>query len=287
MFEDSPRIRVLFENGAGTDVPGLPATTFTLGFKNYPPQKKRDIRWYFGPNGTLSRRRPSRAQSGIDSYRPDPEARPMQTIPGQGQSESWVLQPNYDWRPLLGDTAVGYIPPPLEEDWAIVGPSSVDLWLRSSAADTDLQATLTEVRPDGSEIYVQTGWLRASHRKPDRRKRTRLDPVQSHLEEEAEPMPDGEFTLARVPIFPVAHLFRSQSRIRVTVAAPGGDRTRWALDTQPTNGAVLNEIAHERRRPSRLVLPMLRRVGAPDVDFPCNSLRGQPCRTYEPAGNGG
>ena len=30
--------------------------------------------------------------------------------------------------------------------------------------DTDIQATLTEVRPDGKETHVQNGWLRASHR---------------------------------------------------------------------------------------------------------------------------
>ncbi|MFM9053726.1 MAG: CocE/NonD family hydrolase C-terminal non-catalytic domain-containing protein, partial [Solirubrobacterales bacterium] len=30
-----------------------------------------------------------------------------------------------------------------------------------------LQVTITEVRPDGKETLVQSGWLRASHRKLD------------------------------------------------------------------------------------------------------------------------
>ena len=43
----------------------------------------------------------------------------------------------------------------------------VDLWVKSTEANTDLQVSLTEVRPDGQEMYVQDGWLRASNRKLD------------------------------------------------------------------------------------------------------------------------
>ena len=53
---------------------------------------------------------------------------------------------------------------PFTTETAMAGQGSVDLWLRSSAADTDLEVTLTEVRPDGQEEYIQSGWLRASHR---------------------------------------------------------------------------------------------------------------------------
>ena len=71
------------------------------------------------------------------------------------------------------------------------GSSSLDLHLRSSARDTDLQVTLSEVRPDGRETYVQNGWLRASHRKLDRRASTALDPVPTHLRQDAAPLPRG------------------------------------------------------------------------------------------------
>ncbi len=46
----------------------------------------------------------------------------------------------------------------------VIGNASVDLWLKSTAPDTDIQVTITEVRPDGKETYVQNGWLRASNR---------------------------------------------------------------------------------------------------------------------------
>jgi predicted acyl esterase len=285
IFEAEPRVRVLMENGAGSSTAGLPAATFELGFRKWPPPRTRKTSYYLGPNGTLTRARPS--EDGIDSYNPDPEARPMQTLPGQGQSESWEVMPAYDWQPLVDGTAVAYTTAPLEENVTIVGPSSLDLWLRSSAADTDIQVTLTEVRPDGFEAYVQSGWLRASHRRLAPGKDLPLEPRQTHLEADAEPMPAGQFVKLRVGLLAVAHVFRAGSRIRISVEAPGGDRTRWAFDTFDTDGLVVNDVAHSPSMASRLRLPVIPRVEVPAAYPPCPGLRGQPCRTYVPAANGG
>lgn len=284
-FEAEPRVRVLMENGAGSPTPGLPAARFELGFKKWPAPGMKPTAWYFGPGGTLTNKGP--LTEGFDTYRPDPEARPMQTIPGQGQSESWAVMPAYDWRPLVDGTAVAYATPALVNDVTIVGPGSVDLWLRSSDVDTDVQVTLTEVRPDNLETYVQSGWLRASHRKLAKKGEKHLDFKQTHLEADAEPMPAGEFAKMRVAIFPVAHVFRAGSRIRISIEAPGGDRTRWAFDTFDTNGLVVNDVSRSPGFASRLVLPVIGRAVAPAGLPPCPGLRGQPCRTYDPADNGG
>ncbi len=284
-WENEPRVRVLMENGAGSSTPGLPAPRFELGFKKWPPPGVRQTAWYFGPGGTLDPKRP--LTDGIDSYNPDPEARPMQTIPGQGQSESWEVMPAYDWRPLVAGTAVAYATPPLQRDTTILGEGSVDLFLRSSAVDTDLQVTISEIRPDNLETYVQSGWLRASHRKLARKGNTRAITVQTHLEADAEPLPAGQFAKMRVGIFGVAHTFRAGSRIRLSIEAPGGDRTRWAFDTFDTNGLVQNEVNRSAGFASRLVLPVVRRAEAPPGLPPCPGLRGQPCRSYVAADNGG
>jgi hypothetical protein len=285
-FESSPLVRVLFENGAGTATPGLPAPTFELGFSRWLPREVRPTAWYLGRNGSLATARP-RGAHGAESYRPDPDARPAQTLPGQDQSQSWLLAPDYDWRPFVEGTALAWVTPPLEEAVTIVGPGSVDLWLRSSAEDTDLQVTLSEVRPDGRETYVQSGWLRASHRRLDRRASTVLAPRPTHLERDIRPLPADRFTKLRVPLLPVAHVFRAGSRIRVGLAAPGGDRTRWRFATPATGGAVVNEVAYGGTTPSRVVLPVVRGANPPPASPPCPGLRGQPCRPYVPASNGG
>jgi len=287
LFESDPPVRVLMENGAGSPTPGLPAPSFEIALKKWPPPKVRPTKWYFGPEGTLTRKKPTKATQGTDTYHPDPEARPMQTLPGQGQSQSWEIIPDYDWRPYPPGTAVAYVTEPLADDLVVVGPGSVDLWLRSSAPDTDIQVTLTEVRPDGLETYVQSGWLRASHRKLDKKATSKVDPRPTHLETDAALLPAGEFTKVRVGIFAAAHVFRAGSRVRISVEAPGGDRTRWAFETPLTGGAVTNDVARTAKQASRVVLSVVRGVEAPAGLPPCPGLRGQPCRTYVAASNGG
>src|SRR5439155_26495897 len=143
------------------------------------------------------------------------------------------------------------------------------------------------VRPDGLETYVQGGWLRASHRRLDQPRSTVIEPRQTHLEKDAAPLPAAQFTKLRVGLYAVAHVFRAGSRIRISIEAPGGDRTRWRFDTPSTDGMVLNDVARGPNFPSRLVLPVVPNVAPPSDLPPCPSLRGQPCRTYVPAANGG
>ena len=168
----------------------------------------------------------------------------------------------------------------MTKDLVIVGPSSLDLYLKSSARDTDLQVTLSEVRPDGNETYVQNGWLRASHRKLDPRRSTAIDPWPTHLKGDAAPLPRGAYTLVRVPIFPVAHVFRAGSRLRVTVQAVGGDRPRWDFATID-KGHTVNTISLGGKRASSLVLPVIPGATAKGTPLPgATALRGEPNRSY-------
>ena len=60
-----------------------------------------------------------------------------------------------------------------------------------------------------------------------------------------------------------------------------------AFSTFDTDGNVVNDVNRSAGYYSRLVLPVVRRATAPAGLPPCPGLRGQPCRTYEPADNGG
>jgi predicted acyl esterase len=159
-----------------------------------------------------------------------------------------------------------------------MGSGSADLWIMADAPDTDVEVTLTEVRPDGTEVLVQSGWLRARHRALDEEASTALHPVQTHLEADAAPLPAGEFVPIRVDIYPFAHPFRAGSQLRVTIDAPGGNRQIWHWDTISSGETVT--IAHDAEHPSRIVLPTLTGIDIPDDYPPCGSLRGQPCRPF-------
>jgi uncharacterized protein len=281
---DNPRLRLLFENGASSAGPGALGAAWELGYDAWPPREVAPHVLWFGPDGTLDRRVPA---EGIADYVADPGARPTQTLPGSGEADAWKAAPPYDWAPVANDRGVGFITAPLERDVVVAGPASVDLYLRSSAKDTDLQVTLSEVRRDRAETYVQNGWLRASHRKLDRARSTILEPHPTHLRRDARAIPRGRYTIVRVPLFPVAHAFRAGSQIRVTVQAPGGDRPRWRFATIDDGGAE-NTIGLGGAYASRLVLPVVEGATALGTPLPpAGALRGQPSRRYVPASNGG
>ncbi|MET1002648.1 MAG: CocE/NonD family hydrolase C-terminal non-catalytic domain-containing protein, partial [Acidimicrobiia bacterium] len=152
---------------------------------------------------------------------------------------------------------------------------SIDLWVQADTDDVDLEVTLSEVRPDGNEVYVQSGWLRASQRALHE-DATELRPLHTHTEADAQPLASGEWNEARVELFPFAHPFRAGSRIRVTVDAPGGSRPRWTFATLEDSSNV--EVGWGGDHASRVVLPVVSGVDVPAGLPPCPSLRGQPCR---------
>jgi uncharacterized protein len=284
VFKRDPRVRVLMDNGAGPQGLGSIGATWELGFSAWPPKQLKPARYYLGDGGSLGVKP---AQSGSARYTADPKARPRQTLAGNGAEDAWKAQPPYNWAPLAAGKGLGFVTPALNQDVVIAGPSSLDLYLKSSARDTDLQVTLSEVRPDGNETYVQNGWLRASHRKLDAVQSTSFDPFPTHLKRDAAPLPRGAYTLVRVPIYPVAHAFRLGSRIRVTVQAVGGDRPRWDFATID-KGRTVNTIALGGARASSLVLPVIAGATAQGTSLPAaTALRGEPNRSYTPASNGG
>ncbi len=283
-FEAQPRVRVLFDNGGGSAGPGALQPVWNEDFTAWPPKQAVATAFALGTGGRLDTRR-SAPRSSTVSFRPDPSARPATSLPASGNP--WVALPDYDWAPVVGSEGIGFISSPLRKDLAVVGPASLNLEVMSTAPDTDLQATVSEVRPDGKELFVQTGQLRASDRKLDLRASTATHPVPTYAASTARPLPSGRFTEVRIPIQPFGYVFRAGSRIRVTVSAPGGDRPVWALDTYQTNGQVTDTVSLGGGSPSALVLSVVPGIIPPDPQPACPSLRGQPCRSYVPAGNGG
>jgi hypothetical protein len=73
-------------------------------------------------------------------------------------------------------------------------------------------------------------------------------------------------------------VYRAGSRIRITLAAPGGDLPVWAFAATSPLGRTRVSVARSRSRPSRLVLPVVPGIDAPTALPPCPGLRGQPCR---------
>ncbi|HEY1689496.1 MAG TPA: CocE/NonD family hydrolase [Solirubrobacteraceae bacterium] len=300
-FEELPEIRVLFDNGAGTSptgskTPGNPYPAFEQSFSKLPIPGTKARSWYLGPDGALSEAKP--ASEGVDTYTSNANATALtdySSSTGSGGLWGNASQWEWNWEQPQSGSAVSYVSAPLTADTTAIGGGAVHLWVKSSAADVDFQATVSEVRPDGNETFVQDGWLRASERKLAttsnnmfKQKPTELQPIPTFLASDLEPMPADRFVPVVIPLYFEGHAYRAGSRIRVTIAAPNGTQPVWSFSqTQPEGSTATESIAFSPSMPSSLVLPIVPGVEVPTGLPACPSLRNEPCRPYEPFTNDG
>ena len=294
LFEQLPQVRVRFENGAGaspsgTTTPGNPYAAFEATFATLPVPGTQARTWFLGPNGTLTDQ-PSTAE-GIDTYTSDAAALPATNYAGgTGGGGLWgnASQWTWNWLQNPAGKAVSYLTEPMPTDTTVVGKGAAYLWVKSSTPNVDLQATISEVRADGSETFVQNGWIRASQRKLStgsdnlfKRPSTLVDPIPSFTWGDDAPMPADEFVEVAIPLYYQGHAYRAGSKIRVTIAAPNGAQPVWAFaETEPSAGIAQVSVAYTSAMPSSLVLPVVPGVKVSAGLPACPSLRNEPCRPY-------
>jgi hypothetical protein len=298
-FEKQPMIRVLFDNGAGTSptlskTPGDPYPAFERSFSSWPIEGTAAQTWYFGPGGTLSDGLP--ASAGVDQYTSNANALPLTNYgSNNGGGGLWGNASQWDWKweQNPAGSAVSYVTAPLAADTTVVGGGAVYVWVRSSTPDVDLQATVSEVRPDGNETFVQNGYMRGSERVLStdsnnlfKEPSTLLNPIASFLEADVSPMPSDSFVRVAIPLYYQGHVYRAGSQIRVTIAGPNGAQPIWSFSESEPNGTSMVAIAYSPIQPSTLVLPVIAGLSAPTPLPPCPSLRNQPCRPYVALVNG-
>ena len=152
----------------------------------------------------------------------------------------------------------------------------------STAPDVDLEVTISEVRPDGEETYVQSGWLRASQRALDAAASTALAPGADPRRGRRRAAPDAASSRSCA-----CRSTRSATRSAPARASasscsrPAATGPSWAFD-------ALTYDAHRSRTASACPARTRRRScsrWSPASTCPtplpaCGSLRGQPCRDY-------
>ena len=191
-FQALPSVRILFDNGAGAAArrpgAGLRALVRRASRCPAPPRAR-------GTSAPAARsptpRRPRRA---TDTFTWSRAARPPTTSPATrgGTNGLWTATPSYKWSQNPPGTAASYVSAPLAADTGVVGAGALEAWIKSPARSVDLQATVTEVRPDGQETFVQSGWLRASERKLDAQQSTLLEPVLSLRKKDSKRAAEGQ-----------------------------------------------------------------------------------------------
>jgi predicted acyl esterase len=280
-YEKLPSIRVLFDNGAGGK-PYFPYPGFEQSWSQLPIPRTAARYWYFSRGGALSDRRPSRAQ--VNRFTWNAHALPLTDFSGgsdSGTNGLWTTTPTYHWPQDPPHTGLSYVSAPLKANTVVVGAGAVHVWLRSSKPNVDLQATISEVRPDGQEEFVQNGWVRGNERKLDRHKSTLLEPVLSLRKKDVSALPKKRFVEVTIPLYYEGHAYRAGSRVRVTIAAPNGTQPVWSFSATRPHGSATVAVTFSRKMPSSLILPVVPGVSVPTPLPACPGLRGEPCRTYQ------
>jgi uncharacterized protein len=300
-FTALPEVRVLFDNGAGTSptgntTPGNPYPAFEQSFSAFPIPGTEARSWYLGPEGTLGEQ--PAAADGVDSYTSDAHSTPLTDYSSNnGPGGQWGNASQWEWnwaQPAAG-SAVSYVSAPLSENTSAIGGGAVDLSVKSSTPDVDLQATVSEVRPDGNETFVQNGWIRASERKLATTSAnmfeetpTAVEPIPTYLASDVQSMPADEFVPVTIPLYFEGHAYRAGSRIRVTISAPNGTQPVWSFSqTQPEGTTADVSIAFGPGVPASLTLPIVPDVSVPTGLPACPSLRNEPCRAAQTFTNDG
>jgi hypothetical protein len=143
-----------------------------------------------------------------------------------------------------------YSTAPLDHDTEATGPVSVELYISSSAVDTDFTAKLVDVYPDGFARNLADGILRLRYR---------------NSRERAEPLTPDEIDQIHIDLWATSNLFRKGHCIRLEISSsnfPRYDRnlnTGEDLLTGQQSVQANQTVYHDREHPSALILPIVPR----------------------------
>lgn len=184
-----------------------------------------------------------------DSYTYDP-ANPVPTTGGNLCCENDVIPSGgFDQREIeKREDVLVYTGPALQQDIEVTGPLSMELYVSSSAVDTDFTAKLVDVHPDGYAQNLADGIQRM---------RYAASPEQAQLIE------PGKIYKVTIDLGATSNVFRAGHRIRVEVSSSNYPRFSRNLNTaeSPESGTSFvkaqNRIYHDAEHPSAIVLPVV------------------------------
>lgn len=288
-YKAEPEVRVLFDSGGDAAQPGAPKAAFAATFPSWPPPAAVTRVLYLDRDpaapefGTLSATAPTAAKA--DTFHHDRLAG-AKTFFGPRGYETMARLWDLDWTHFPDGAVLTYETPTLTEDLVLGGPGYLTVTLSSEVSDVHLQVTLTEVRSDGLEELVTSGWLRLGHRKIDASASEGNHIAYTWKAEDYLALAAGETLTTQIPIPSVAHALRAGSRLRVAISSPGRNHGTWEFEAPTYDPAEpFHRLVLGGAKPSSLTLSVLPDFAVPTGYPACPGLRGQPCRAYAPQTN--
>jgi uncharacterized protein len=239
-----------------------PVKLFVMGANEYrqeddwPPPEARSTKYFLHSagkanslrgDGSLSISAPKSEPADTFLYNP---ASPVPTVGGPLCCDQEHMEPGpRDQRAVENrDDVLVYSTAPLPNDLEVTGPVTADLFIRSSAADTDFTAKLVDVGPEGFAQDLTEGILRM---------RYRASPEHAAL------MNPGQIYEISLDLWATSNLFLRGHSLRLEISSsnfPRFDRnlnTGEELKFARTFVPASNTILHDAQHPSSLLLPIV------------------------------
>lgn len=231
----------------------------------WPPPTSASHSYYLHADGSLNEQMPG--DEAASQYQFDPH-HPVPTIGGQidsgknfspdgprNQKCSLKIPFCDNDLPLSSRPDVlAFQTPPLDSDTVVAGMITVDLWISSSAPDTDFTAKLVDVAPgnkdfpDGFAMNLEDRIVRVRI-SPDRTKPQLLQP--------------GEVRKVSIDLLGVANRFKAGHRIRLDISSSNfpffdvNSNTGERPGYQTHMAIAMNTVFHDKDHPSHINLPIL------------------------------
>ena len=235
---------------------------------NSPSEKHSSTTYSFNPNdpvptigGNISSLSTLRSLSG---YTGDPSVLPqavrVESIVSTGGWNQRILENTYRWNPEYGiplssrKVVLVFKTPPLLKDVEVTGPLVVNLWISSSAPDTDFTAKLidfyppTADYPEGFALNISDSIFRMRYR--------------DSWEKPALMVAEKIYSVT-ITLYPTSNIFVKGHSIRLDISSSNFPR----FDINPNTGeplgqntytqSALNTIHHNIEYPSHVTLPIV------------------------------
>jgi len=154
-----------------------------------------------------------------------------------------------DQRPAeVRDDVLVFSSPAFTQSTEVTGPIALDLYVSTSAVDTDFTGKLVDVWPNGCAQNLTEGILRLRYR---------------NTQEKPELANPGEVYHISVNLWATSNVFLPGHKLRLEVSSSNFPRFHRNLNTGGDQARetrmvkAINMIYHDKTRPSALVLPIL------------------------------
>jgi putative CocE/NonD family hydrolase len=260
VFNDTPPVRLYIPGGGFNQ---------WIGASDFPVPEAKPPKYYIHSSGRasignidtehlaydgiLTQNAPTEVEP-TDKYVYDP-MNPVITI--EGYDQHWAGGTNQETKMYQDHKDVlVYETPLLKHDTAVVGPITMTLYASTSAPTTDFMVNLSDVDPTGHVEFVAEGLRRGGVGDVS------ADPRNPKSYSEVNPLVPGQVYEWKISIWPTAHVFAKNHKIRIDITSSDFPRVNRNLNTSPdlttTKVAKADQtIYHTKKYPSHVTLPML------------------------------